>query len=164
MKNKLFKLIASVLTVCILLCSFPKVSYCDWRERDLPGLVSKEETTRKVLITLGGAAVVIGLVVLITKASTPKKDTKDLNKPVKENGTKIDAQDPSNIGGFNFDRSKFGSFALNTDFTKPTSLMQEIERTSQRIPVDVYIIPVSLSNTFAFQTSKGVEVGIKIRF
>jgi hypothetical protein len=144
MKPKFFKIMTIVLSICILQSACPKLTYAEWKgkEPNLPGTMSSSDGTAYVLTALGGAAIIIGVAALIGKSIDKNKKKKEDNK----------------LGYWGANKS------CNYTFLRPTTLLNEFEQTRLRIPVDLYVLPASLSNTFVFQSAKGLEVGIKIRF
>lgn len=48
--------------------------------------------------------------------------------------------------------------------TSFSNFVQKINQPAIHLPVVLYIIPASQSNTFVFKSTKGIEVGIRIRF
>lgn len=74
MNNKITKSISLILSVCILFCTCPNSAHGKWRDRssELPGMVSSEETTKKVI----GALLICGAIGVTVWALSPKKNSK----------------------------------------------------------------------------------------
>jgi hypothetical protein len=60
--------------------------------------------------------------------------------------------------------NKAYNYNLEEQITTTGRLIKGIEEPAINIPVDLYIIPASQSNTLVFKSTKGIEVGIRIRF
>lgn len=159
MNNKITKSISLILSVCILFCTCPNSAHGKWRDRssELPGMVSSEETTKKVI----GALLICGAIGVTVWALSPKKNSK-IRKKVNQKEKQV--MKDNLHGSLNWKFNKIDFNALNVSFQTTENFLQEIENVSQKIPVELYVTPSSLSNNLAFKSSKGIEVGMKFRF
>jgi len=70
--------------------------------------------------------------------------------------------------GYSFDQSisqkNILSENINFSICPETDMITEIQNTAQKLPIDVFVAPVSFSEKFDLTKTNGLQVGITIKF
>lgn len=164
MKN-LKKSIAIFLAFAIALTLNPLKSSAKWRDMssNLPGYSDGPSTGELIIIIGGGAVIVGGLIYLIVKKKK-QQPTSFINPTKSANFHCSMNQSTSNIGGVTNGDNDTAMNQVSPLFVRKPSLMQKLEYTAAKVPVNLIVAPINTGNNLALGNTNGVQVGLRIRF